>query len=73
MTLFLIFSFFGDTLTSNNIPFGVMSCNISFIFECPIICKTVKYVYQLDTALGVYSVLISTDLVDSSLIGRYES
>ena len=34
--------FFGDTLTFNNIPFGVMLCNLSFIFDHPIICKIIK-------------------------------
>jgi len=39
---------FGDILTSNNILFRVMSCNLSFIFDCPFICKTVKYIDQSD-------------------------
>ena len=35
--------FFSDTLTSNNILFGVMlCCNLSFIFYHPIICKIVN-------------------------------
>ena len=32
-----------DTKTSNNIMFGVMSFNLSSLFDCPIICKNVKY------------------------------
>jgi hypothetical protein len=38
--------FFDDTLSSNNIPFEVMSCNLSLIFDRPIICKTVKSIDQ---------------------------
>jgi hypothetical protein len=41
-----IFFFFGDVLTYTYIPFEVMSCNHSFIFDRPIIYKTVKYVGQ---------------------------
>jgi len=40
--------FFGDTLTSNKIPFGGMSYNMSFIFNRPIMCKTLIYIEQLD-------------------------
>jgi hypothetical protein len=43
--------FFGDT--SNNILFRVISCDLSFIFDHPII-KPVKYIDK--------SVLISNDL-----------
>ena len=45
--------FFGDMLTSNNILFRVISCDLSFIFDHPII-KPVKYIDK--------SVLISNDL-----------
>jgi len=40
--------FFDDTLASNNILFGVMSCDLSLIFDRRIICKIVKYIDQLD-------------------------
>ena len=33
-----------DTLTSNNIQLVIMSCNLSFNFDRPIICKKVKRV-----------------------------
>jgi hypothetical protein len=62
--------FFGDILISNNIPFWVMSYNLSFIFDCPIICKTVKYIDQSDNISWQYSVLIPKDLVGSSLISQ---
>jgi len=42
--------FFNDILTSNNILYKVISCNLSFIFDCPIICKTVKCIDQSDTS-----------------------
>ena len=38
-----------DTLRSNNISFSVMSCNLSFIFDCPIICTAaikLKYIVE---------------------------
>jgi len=42
---FFFFKFFGDTLTSNNFPFGGhVRGNLSFIFDRPIICKTFKYI-----------------------------
>ena len=44
--------FFADTLTSNNILFEVTSCNLPFIFDRPMICKTVKYIDQSDNSLG---------------------
>ena len=40
--------FIDDTLTSNNILFGVMSCNLSLIFDRGIIFKIVKYIDQSD-------------------------
>jgi len=33
--------FFARTLKSNNIPFEVMSINLSFIFDDPITCQRV--------------------------------
>jgi len=39
--------FFGDTITS---LFGFMSGKLSFIFDYPIICKTFKYINQLDNS-----------------------
>jgi hypothetical protein len=34
------------TIYYNNISYEVMSVNISFIFDSPFICKTVKYIDQ---------------------------
>jgi hypothetical protein len=45
------FFFFGDTLISDNNMFGVMPCNLSFIFEHLIICKTVIYIDKKDNSL----------------------
>ena len=42
--------------------FAVMSCNLSFIFYRPMICKTNK---KYCPALGVYSTLIPTDIAVS--------
>ena len=42
--LYLLF-FFGDPLTSNNIPSGALSCHL-FIYDRPIVCKTVKCIDQ---------------------------
>jgi hypothetical protein len=37
-----------------------MSCNLSFIFDCPIICKTVKYINKLDNSYWyIYSQVIA--------------
>ena len=44
------FFVYDDTLTSNNILFEVMSCYLSINFDCPIICKTVKYSDQSDNS-----------------------
>ena len=41
--------YLGDTLTSNNIPLVIMSCNLSLNFD--------NYHLKLVTALGVYSVM----------------
>jgi hypothetical protein len=41
----------------------------TFIFDCPIICKTV-ILSNRTTALDVYTVLIPKDLVGSSVIGQ---
>ena len=60
--------YFGDTLTCYNIPLGVNSCNLSFIFDRPVIYKTSDYIDNWTTALGVYLVLIS--IICLSLIGR---
>ena len=52
-------------------PCVVISGNLSFVFDRPIKCKTVKYILTNRTAtIGVYSVLIPKDLVDLLLIGR---
>jgi hypothetical protein len=40
--------FFGNTLSSNNIPFGGMSCDLSFFFDRPIICQSVNYIDHTD-------------------------
>jgi hypothetical protein len=79
--MFLKKKFFGDTLTSNNISYevtsgfnlGVMSCNHSFIFDRPTICKTVKHIDQSDnSSWHVLCYDIPNDLVGSLLIGQYE-
>ena len=56
------------TLTSNNIPYGVRSDNLQFIFESPIICKIINILTNQITALNMYPVLIPQDLVGWSLI-----
>jgi hypothetical protein len=38
-----IFNFFGDALTSDDITFRVMSTDLSFIVDCPIIRKTIQF------------------------------
>jgi hypothetical protein len=35
--------FLDDTLPSNYILLGVMSCNFSVIFDCPIICNFARH------------------------------
>ena len=47
---FCTFVFLGDTLTSNNILFRVMSCNLSLTLDHPIICKTIKHIDQSDNS-----------------------
>jgi hypothetical protein len=60
--------FFWLTTTSNNIQNEVMSGNLSFFFDHPIIRKMIKYFDQQLSVCGWY--LISQDLVVSSLIGQ---
>ena len=48
--MFVVFFCLEDTQTSNNIQFGFMSCNLSFIFDHPIICKTFKHIDQSDNS-----------------------
>jgi hypothetical protein len=66
---FSCFPWWETRLTSNKIPFGVMSCNLSFIFDRPIICKTVIYVDQSDNSWCIHSALIPKYVVGSWLIG----
>ena len=54
-----------NTQTSCNIPYWVMSCEYSFIFDRPIICKT-----NQTTVLSKCSVCIISRLVGSSLIDQ---
>jgi hypothetical protein len=61
----MYFIFFGGTLTSNNIIYGVMSYNISFIFDNQIICKAVKYVDQSNSRPSRVLGLILRKLVGS--------
>ena len=63
------FSFFGYTLTSNNIMFEVMSCNLSFIFDHPIVCKTVKHIDQSENSS--WPVLVFNTLRFSRLIADW--
>lgn len=67
---FLLIVFFGDVLTCkyNDIPIGVMSAKLLFIFNSPITCETDTYTNRT-TALVVYSVLLPKYLVCWSLIG----
>ena len=44
------FYFFGDLLTSNSIMYEVMSGDLSFIFNCPIKERQLKYIDQLDNS-----------------------
>ena len=50
-----------DTVTFNNILFRVMSGNLSFIFDRPIMCKTVKNMDQLDNSSWYYKVVLLPD------------
>lgn len=43
-----------------------MLCNLSFIFDNLITCKTVKYIGWYTLAIGVYSVLVTKNLVGLS-------
>ena len=57
------FFLFGDTLTTNNI----LSHNLSDIFDCQIVqsyARLLNILTNRTTALGMYSVLITKDLVD---------
>jgi hypothetical protein len=45
--------------TSNNIPFEIMSGNLSFIFDCPILCKTVQEHLVLNIKLDFCCIFIS--------------
>jgi len=45
-----LFFLFGDTLTSNNITFGAMSCSYSFMFDRSITEQTVEYIDQSDNS-----------------------
>ena len=49
--------FFGNTLTSDNTLFGAMSCELLFIFDHPIICRTAKYIGQSENSLLLKCVL----------------
>jgi hypothetical protein len=57
--------YFDDILTSNNNPFGVLSCNALFIFDRPITYKTVKYTDQFNyaTTLGMFPGLNESSLI----------
>jgi len=41
---------FGDALTSNNIPFGVTSGNLSYIYDRPFLYNAVKHIDQWDNS-----------------------
>ena len=59
--------FFGDIQNcTNNISFGVMTCNISFVFDHSIIYKTFNILTSRTTTLGMYSVLKSRLIADWS-------
>ena len=62
------------TLCKHTSCMGDMSDNLSFIYDHPIICKTIKYINQLDnSSQGVFAFLIiPSDLVGSTLIGWLE-
>ena len=48
---------------SINILFGVMSGNRLFIFYCPIICKTVHYIDQLENSSWCVYLILKTRLI----------
>jgi len=60
--------FFDDTLTTNYSPFGVMPCDLSFIFDRPIICKTGIYASQSDNScwsiIGCDTYILSSFIAD---------
>ena len=51
------FKFFVDTVTSNNIPYRVISCNLSFIFDHPY-ARQLNILTNRTTALGMLSAMI---------------
>jgi len=55
----LVFNFFGNTPIYNGIPFGVMSGDLSFTSDCPIICKTANISStNQTTSITMHSVFI---------------
>ena len=46
----MLVRFFGDILIFNNIPYKVMLAYLSFIFDSPIICKTIKHIDQCNNS-----------------------
>lgn len=66
----LFFLSLGGTLTSNN-SYGVMLGSLLFVYDCPIICKTVNILTNQTTPLGILTVIMPKDLVGSSLIDRF--
>ena len=65
--LFIIRCLLYHTLTSNRL----VSCDLSFIFNCPIICKTVKYSDHLDNSSCHVLGLIPKDLASYRLIAGW--
>jgi hypothetical protein len=64
--MFVVSFFFSLARSDSIMFFEVMPYYFSFIFDEPYICKTFKYIDQLDyrtTALGVYAALIPKHLV----------
>jgi hypothetical protein len=53
--------------------FGIMSCNLPFIFDLQSHIKQLNILTNRTLSIGMYSVLIPKDLVGSSLIGRLKT
>jgi hypothetical protein len=61
--------FFGNTTTSNDIPYEVMSGNLSFIADHPIKKDNKIILTNRTTALSLCLASIPQELAGSSLIG----
>ena len=62
--------FFGNARTSYNTMYRVMSCDFSFLFNCSIIYKTIKYTAQSNNSSQFLNL---KDLVGLLLFSRFKS